>query len=664
MSRILKIVIGVAALAGVGLGGFYFWSQTQARSQIEEAVAALNQAGVETAYDALEIEGFPTAVSGRFENFIARAPGQGVAFAFPVFSAGMSAGSIGTVDFTFPSEFFVSLLGPDGAPTGVQLYVTSDAMTASVTPAGENAFDMAMSAGALRVSRGSSGPALEDHVSFSALEASGVLTADPAAQTFSLEAGMEARRAGAAFLAASAPGAPPTPIALDVDGLALSAAGDASRVNGALSAATIALDGGPELGGQATAPSLRFDASAADAFDLDRLAAILDRRDAEGPFAALLRFLAESVTAGGAANLGLSVDRIDGQSMTNLDGTPRLGTLLFDTVAFSSKATPDALTSDLTATQLKLDVSGVDTLVYDAGDLAATAGLTAADRLDLSTLLTAGDADAFADAAADIIRTEVMNGGSAQLSTVAGRYETTTVFPAALGAPFQRLLTRAGRNESAITLTQDQARILATGEPADYETEGGLEGSAATGPYRFDVTMPMAPSDGPQSATYALTLDGITLDERFWTALDPEEALTREIPGLTVTGDATVAVERHLLDPAGDAAQTMPLNLERVALERFELGLLGLQATADGAVDVTPFPEGVVRVALTGWRGFLESLGQTPFGRNPMMQIGALQATSWIDTFGVPGETEEETLLEVEMTPAGILINGQPFQGG
>lgn len=664
MNRLIKIIAGVAVLGAAGVSGFWFWNKTEAQNQIELSLAALERAGVQTRHEGLEIEGFPLSYTGKLKNFTAKLPAQGVSFAFPEFTAGMSATSVGTVDFAFPSEFFVTLIDASGAETG-QVFVTSENLAANVRPTAKGAYDLGVAADMLRVSRGSSGAAANDHVQLRTLSASGALTADETARNIVIDLAMTSNALSASFLAAPNPDAEPTQVKVEANQLSLAADGDLMAQKATLGVERMAVDATPQGGFQLSGIALDLNSTAAAGFDPSSLFE-MGRETAQEPedtLALLLRIAAQSVVQGGAIETTLGIGDIAGNMIVPGETGPASLKVVSKNFGYRAGVAPERMGGGITADALRVEIEDQAGLYYDVTNAEVTLTFDAADSFDLMPIATAGDGDASGAAFLAMLSDHLRRGGSAALVSRSDVYETITTLPPELGLPFERLTSRTGANVAEVALTGEKATMSVTGQDIAYTVAGGTEGSIANDSFAFTLDLPVRQSDAPQEGRLSFVMDGVTATESLWDLIDPQNALTREVKTIAIEGRAGISIQRDILAFAPEADGAPPFGFETVALDRVTLDLLGFRGDATGEVGLAPAPNGAVTITLARWRHLLESLSKTALVQDPQVGMSVLLAGNWIEAYGKPGATEDETVLEIAIDPAtGLAINGKPLQ--
>lgn len=664
MNRIVLSVVGVAAAAAVGVSGFWFWNKTEAENQIELSLVALQHAGVETSHDGLEIEGFPLSYTGKLKNFTAKMPAQGVAFAFPEFRAGMSATSVGTVDFAFPSEFYVTLTDEAGAETG-QVFVTSDALTANVRPTEKGAYDLGVTANALRVARGASGDAASDFVAFTTFDASGELSADAAARNVVVDLGAKADMIEASFLAAANPGEQASPVKVQAAGAVLAADGDILAQKGKVEIERLAIDATPNGGMQLSNIALDLNSTAPDGFEPARLldAGQEAAAEPEDVLALLLQIAAESVVQGGAIETSLAIGDAAGSFLVPSEEGFVTAKLVTKGIAYRSGVAPERIGGKVTADSFRMEFDDATNIYYDLTKAEFDLSLDAADRFDLVPIATAADSEASGEAFLAMLSDHLRRGGKATFVSKSERYETIAGMPPELGLPFDRLTSRTGENIATVSVDGDAAAIDITGKDVVYEIAGATEGTVANDDFAFNASFPVRQADDPQDGRINFVMEGVTVSDSLWDLFDPGKALTREIKTIAIEGRAGVSVLQDVLAFAPTPNAAPPFGFEDVKIDRLTLDLLGFRGDAAGEIALAPAPNGAVTVTLAGWNELIEGLSQTSLAANPQAGMSLLLASTWVETYGKPGETEGQTVLEIVVDPAaGLLINGQPLQ--
>ncbi len=655
MKRIAAIGIGVLALAIVGLSGAWLVNRGAAERQIETALEKLGEAGVEAKFDSLAIAGFPTAYEGVLTNLTLRFVADRVALSFPEVAAGMSVASIGTVDFTLPAQFTAMRLDESGAPTGEKIVVRSDGLTTAVTPREDGGVDVALAAERLRLSP--SEKAI-DFVELRTLVASARLAFGPARASATLDGSVSAERvearvsaetleseAAASLIANRVKG----DVAGALDKLRLSAAADRVIV---------------EDGRASTALVSRLDVAAtltpALDFDVETILATAKLN----PTGVFVETAAKALAEKGDLDVAATIGKLDTQLSAEGEGAGEgegSATVSIAGLGVTVKAAPTRLAFTMGADNAKVDALMNGAATSGAVDAYMfTAESEPAGDYDFSPMLAARTVDEALTLFADILRAEVANGGSAKLEMASKRYQTESSGDAkAFGVA--RYATSVGPNETKIGLTAEAVDFLVKSDAARYEVEGAMSGALTLQSFELLGRHPLKRADGAQSARLFLNLAEIDLDQRLWTALGLGPKPER-IPGVRFDAEADVALGGDLLTMPAFMALAA-LRYERVSLREALVQALGFKGEAAGVVTLDPAPEGAVLVTLENWAAFYDRASRSAIAANPNGGMALAMMQSWIERYGQPGERPNTTVLNVEVAPTGVSVNGAKIGG-
>lgn len=181
---------------------------------------------------------------------------------------------------------------------------------------------------------------------------------------------------------------------------------------------------------------------------------------------------------------------------------------------------------------------------------------------------------------------------------------------------------------------------------------GGFETMALSGLY------PNRSSPDVQTVEIDYELKNVTMDDQTWAELNSSGALEREIEGLTVDVQLGVVVNQDLLNP--QLATDAPVEFRTVDLTGLDLKMLGFTGAAAGAVTLEEAgPTGAVRVVLDNWRNMLTGLANSQLIGDMAPMAGMAQLT--LETLVVPGETPEQSVMDVEFAGQQVIVNGRPL---
>lgn len=183
---------------------------------------------------------------------------------------------------------------------------------------------------------------------------------------------------------------------------------------------------------------------------------------------------------------------------------------------------------------------------------------------------------------------------------------------------------------------------------------------------RFRLAMPVVASDEEQPFALTYLLEGLTLDEAIWQALDPEATLPRDPARLSIDLEGLAVLARNFLDPdpapmaEGDPMPFLPRSL---TVRDMSLSAVGAEADITGALtfgeDPTQ-PTGTLSGTFSGVNTLLDRL--VAMGVVPAEQL--MGPRMMMAMFARPVEGAEDQLqTEIEFREGGaIFANGQQIQ--
>lgn len=179
----------------------------------------------------------------------------------------------------------------------------------------------------------------------------------------------------------------------------------------------------------------------------------------------------------------------------------------------------------------------------------------------------------------------------------------------------------------------------------------------------LEIRVPVRASDMPQAFGLAFQASDIRPDAASWARLDPSGELSRDPLGIDVRLNGEVTLLHDIFDDVVQRGIEAPFQELSARLEALWSGF-GSSITGSGRLDVrsmTPVPDA---------DGILEVV----FERVPQM-LDALSASGILDAgiadgmrfplmmFTQPGDTADQVVTRVELTPEGaLLLNGQRMQ--
>ncbi|MEL6979019.1 MAG: DUF2125 domain-containing protein [Pseudomonadota bacterium] len=671
MQRILIIVIAVIALVVGGWSALWFANRSTVEDQMRAALATLTRAGAPNSYDAIEVSGFPFGYRGAVNNLVFR--GQDADVAFPQVAAEVSIEDTDTVRLLMPSAFTVTTKSVAVGGPSQTINVAADSMTMAVSLAGEGAYDLALSAAKLVGTPEGEGPVEPFEVE--ALSASGVFSADPAAPRLDLAA--EAASYQQRFIAPGDEASPdgPMPGVARFTNPTLRVDGSAAELTTSAGAQTTLIEF--DAGGVMEMRGLQYDVSAKakDAFDASPLAGAADFETALQVFTEIAT---RGVLEGGAARASAKIDGLQGTGV--IEGEQSSADI--GAMALSVDFGADRVALEIVADKLLLDVALPDDqdVFYDTTDLEAKLSAAPATAFDFSPAVTAPAAQ-MSELIAMAIWGEVLQGGALEATSSAGPTVTRAPSDASAG-PFRRVESTAGPSSTRLSLTPDAAVAKVTADTISYRVSEGLEAGGAVEGFELDFFAPLRAGPDEQTATLLLELATVTLDDSVWEMIDPEGGLEREIDGVKVNAEAGVTVMRDVLSPEADLMNLAnPVAIPgAVKISDTFLDMMGLRADLAGELAVFPLPSGALALDVAGWPEFLAAALNTPFGSDPQTGNTLIMLNNFYTTYAAspaPADGAEDsaedgadaapeggpTRFDIEFGPAGLTVNGQPFQG-
>lgn len=205
--------------------------------------------------------------------------------------------------------------------------------------------------------------------------------------------------------------------------------------------------------------------------------------------------------------------------------------------------------------------------------------------------------------------------------------------------------------------TSGQASHVALAPAAAGGQGPGL--GAAISSLELAYALPFAPSQELGPVGFRLALDQVAPDEAVWDLIDPDGALPHDPARLVLDLDATARMTGRLDQTAPD--QGLPVELGKATIRAAELSALGAGLRAEGGVEFLPvlqIPVGKITVTLTDAFQMLNKLVKAGLLPPEKAQMAIAAATGFTTEGAEPGER----VSEIELTPAGILVNGARLQ--
>lgn len=652
MKRFLIIVVALVVVGGGGLSAFWYANQSEAREQIETALVQLQQNGIETSYDSLDITGFPFAYGGAFENLVARSPGRSVMFEFPEATASMAVSSIGTVDFHLPDEFVFTRLDAAGQATGDSLRVLSKDLVASVAQ-GEGGYDLGFSAAELSAEPRDGGA---DRVTFRNLKSDGVFALDQAAERGALDARFSADALTASLSGGGAGAGQNGPVEISASAISGAIVGDMKKLTLNATADSFGVQAGSAADVAITGFDVDLSITPKGEFDQFFEDAVNGQKAAQ----AITQMAVATILGGGEVDADMSFASLTADFAEPSEGANQTVSLRSENFTYNWDVSPELAGLAIAAGALKMDIRGSETAVYDMDDVELTLKAQSAAGYDYAPLLLGQDPEMAFQMFLDMLRRDIAQGGSAELLFASSRTDSAADLKIPQ-VPLDRITSKAGPNRTLLRLTGEQAVVSATGEAMSYEVSGMIAGAADIKAFVFEGAFPMKAAADPQNARLIYDIDTITIDDGLWSQFDPQNRLPRDIRGLRLEADMDVIVLQDILEATSEMAAP-PVSFNAVHIREVLLDFMGFRGEAVGQVAISPPPpSGEITVTLHNWREFLANFSATPLGQGPQGQTFALMASAWLDEYGAPGEEASSTRLQIDVTESGATINGKPF---
>lgn len=182
---------------------------------------------------------------------------------------------------------------------------------------------------------------------------------------------------------------------------------------------------------------------------------------------------------------------------------------------------------------------------------------------------------------------------------------------------------------------------------------------AAISSLELAYALPIAPSQELEPVGFRLALDQVAPDEAVWDLIDPDGALPHDPARLVLDLDATARMTGRLDQTA--PGQGLPVELGKATIRAAELSALGAGLRAEGGVEFLPvlqIPVGKITVTLTDAFQMLNKLVKAGLLPPEKAQAAIAAATGFTTEGAAPGER----VSVIELTPAGILVNGARLQ--
>ncbi len=219
---------------------------------------------------------------------------------------------------------------------------------------------------------------------------------------------------------------------------------------------------------------------------------------------------------------------------------------------------------------------------------------------------------------------------------------------------------KGGKSSALIAVEDGRARYA--GQAGDIDMKVVMDGpspfpvpSFALDGFTMAMEMPLKQAAEAQPYSISVELDDLEIDETMWAAFDPLKKLDRDAieMDLSITGGARV-----LTDFLGAQMTQSPIDLETLAIDKFEAEALGVEINAQGVFEIAgdaSRSDGDMTVNVEGGLGLLDDL--VAAGLVPVQALGAYQAL--IAQFTVRDGDDDKLTTKIESRRGQVSINGQ-----
>lgn len=186
----------------------------------------------------------------------------------------------------------------------------------------------------------------------------------------------------------------------------------------------------------------------------------------------------------------------------------------------------------------------------------------------------------------------------------------------------------------------------------------------------FRLAMPVVASEDEQPFALRYVLEGLTLDDAIWQAMDPEGALPRDPASLTIDVEGQALLTQDFMDPdymegtsGPDGESPMPFLPRSLSIKDISLDAVGASMDMAGELtfgDDPSQPVGTIEGTFSGINTLLDTLVQ--MGVVPQEQL--MGPRMMLAMFARPVEGNPDQLeTEIEFREGGsIFANGQQIQ--
>lgn len=209
-----------------------------------------------------------------------------------------------------------------------------------------------------------------------------------------------------------------------------------------------------------------------------------------------------------------------------------------------------------------------------------------------------------------------------------------------------------------LRLQGGQASFNAGTKAFGLEFVGPLTRAGGVDNMEVSAVYPFRPAADVQDASIRYALTGVTMDDTTWAELNTSGELDRQIGGLELDLGVGVVIPRDPFLASFDAEP--PFDVKTVSINSLTLDMLGFSGAATGEIAIeNDVPNGAVRILLRNWRKLMNGLGSSALFPELAPMVG--MATITLESLVVPGESEEESVLDIEFVGQQVVVNGRPL---
>ncbi|TGN57852.1 hypothetical protein E4L95_12920 [Paracoccus liaowanqingii] len=377
-------------------------------------------------------------------------------------------------------------------------------------------------------------------------------------------------------------------------------------------------------------------------------------------------------------------------TLTNVEGTQTTATAADGSATQTYQGSADMLEMQVSATgpaaTMPEDEATGDAAPEGGADATAPADGdtdTAIDSFDatvrISDLTLEGEGTSpageitFGNQPAAALEAGASGAGRFAMGAIAGSFTSATTGLEGEDATASGEFTAAS---GALAVSMSAEGLTYEGSATDMATQMTSSGmpfpiSYAAALNSFRLAMPVVASEEEQPFALRYALEGLTLDDAIWQALDPEAALPRDPASLTLDLDGQTILSQNFMDPTfADGTQTgpdgqpqMPFLPRSLSINDLSLDAVGASVQMSGDLtfgDDPSQPVGTITGLFSGIDTLLDSLAA--MGVVPQDQLMAPRMM--MAMFARPVEGNPDQLqTEIEFREGGsVFANGQQIQ--